>query len=150
MEHKIRVGIAGATGMVGQQYIALLQGHPWFEVTHVVASARSAGKTYAEAVEGRWHMKVDTPSDGGVTSFCNRRYRGNERSLRFHFSALDTDIAREWEEKYAAAGIPVVSNASAHRHTADVPMVIPEVNPDHMTLFRRNVRRADGKKVLLQ
>ena len=135
MAKKLRVGILGATGMVGQQYISLLEGHPWFEVTYVAASPQSAGKTYMEAVAGRWHMQKDIPQNvmslkvSPIDDIVQAK-----KQCDFVFSALDTPVAKEWEEKYAAAGLPVVSNASTHRHTPDVPMVIPEVNPHHLEM----------------
>ncbi|MFM2414308.1 MAG: aspartate-semialdehyde dehydrogenase, partial [Candidatus Parcubacteria bacterium] len=133
---KIKVGILGATGMVGQQYITLLSDHPWFEVVHVVASQSSAGKPYKEAVAGRWHMHNDIPAPIAnlTVGTVDDIHLALER-CSFVFSALDTPIAKEWEEKYAAAGLPVVSNASTHRHTPDVPMIIPEVNPDHVNMI---------------
>src|SRR3989338_2001835 len=136
MAKKIRVGILGSTGMVGQQYLSLLDGHPWFEVTHLVASPTSSGKKYTDAVVGRWHMNKDIPLNASriiVASVDN--IPEAKKNVDFVFSALDSDIAKEWEEKYAAAGIPVVSNASAHRHTPDVPMIIPEINPHHLEMI---------------
>ncbi len=136
MNKKLRVGILGATGMVGQQYIALLTNHEWFEVTYLVASQSSAGKTYAEAVQGRWHMQAHIPeSISGLQVHTVDDLQTCAASCDFVFSALDTPIAKEWEEQYAAAGIPVVSNASTHRHTSDVPMIIPEVNPEHLEMI---------------
>lgn len=133
---KIKVGILGATGMVGQSYISLLENHPWFEVSHVIASPSSAGKRYADAVAGRWHMNKDIPEqvrDLIVVSVND--LESVKKHCRFVFSALTSDIAREWEEQYAVAGIPVVSNASTHRHTGDVPMIIPEINPHHLDMI---------------
>ncbi len=136
MIQKKRVGILGATGMVGQQYLTLIADHPWFEITHVVASASSAGKTYAEAVSGRWHMHTELPEGvGQLMVHTVDDIVAVQASCDFVFSALDGDIAKEWEEKYAAAGIPVVSNASTHRTTPDVPMIIPEINPEHLAMI---------------
>lgn len=136
MNKKLRVGILGATGMVGQQYISLLNNHEWFEVTHVVASQSSAGKTYKEAVQGRWHMQIDIPENiQSLTVHTVEDVDAVGTACDFVFSALDTPIAKLWEERYAEAGIPVVSNASTHRHTPDVPMIIPEVNPDHLAMI---------------
>lgn len=136
MSKKIRVGVLGATGMVGQQYITLLHNHPWFEVVYVVASESSAGKTYAEAVQGRWHMSTELPREVATCVVATvDRIQTCKDSCDFVFSALDTPIAKEWEEKYAEAGIPVVSNASTHRHTPDVPMIIPEINADHLSMI---------------
>jgi aspartate-semialdehyde dehydrogenase len=127
--------------MVGQQYIALLENHPWFEVRYVAASPRSAGKKYRDAVAGRWHAtgSSDYPAAAAdlVVADANDVGAAKEAAKRgdcaFVFSALDLpkDDIRALEESYAAAGFPVVSNNSAHRWTADVPMLIAEVNPDH-------------------
>jgi aspartate-semialdehyde dehydrogenase len=141
---KIPVGILGATGMVGQQYLALLAHHPWFEVRYAAASPRSAGKKYADAVAGRWNATAGLPApqvwdlvveDANDLSRAEAaRKRGD---LAFVFSALEMgkDEIRALEEAYAGAGIPVVSNASAHRWTRDVPMLIAEVNPDHTDII---------------
>jgi aspartate-semialdehyde dehydrogenase len=140
---KIPVGVLGATGMVGQQYIALLKDHPWFEVKFVAASPRSAGKSYAEAVSGRWQLArsyapsvaslvVADANDVGAAQAAAKR-----GDCAFVFSALEMgkDEIKHLEEAYAAAGIPVVSNASAHRWTPDVPMLIPEVNAHHADII---------------
>jgi aspartate-semialdehyde dehydrogenase len=140
---KIPVGILGATGMVGQQYIALLGNHPWFEVRYVAASPRSAGKKYAEAVAGRWHLeRAYGPSVGGLVvedanDVSRARAAAKAGECAFVFSALEMgkEEIRALEEAYAAAGIPVVSNASAHRWTPDVPMLIAEVNPEHTDII---------------
>jgi aspartate-semialdehyde dehydrogenase len=140
---KIPVGILGATGMVGQQYIALLSDHPWFEVRYAAASPRSAGKTYAQAAAGRWHLAKPYPPQAGavlvedandVSRAAAARKRGE---CAFVFSALEMgkEEIRTLEEAYARAGIPVVSNASAHRWTPDVPMLIAEVNPQHTDII---------------
>lgn len=144
---KIKVGILGSTGMVGQKYISLLEGHPWFEVSHLIASPSSAGKKYSDAVAGRWHMKKDIPD--WVRNLIVAPIDDLEKAKRtcdFVFSALDSDIAKEWEEKYAEAGIPVVSNASTHRHTADVPMIIPEINPQHLDIIPIQQKNRGWKK----
>ncbi len=135
---KIDVGVIGATGMVGQNYVRLLEGHPWFRVTHVSASPRSAGKRYAEAVAGRWVM--DAPIPPGVATLTVTDAEDVEAATSrcaFVFSALGMEKrrVRELEETYAAAGVPVISNNSAHRHTVDVPMLIPEVNPHHTAII---------------
>ena len=145
MEQKLRVGILGATGMVGQRFIALLEDHPWFEVVTVAASARSAGKTYEEAVGGRW--KMDTPMPEAVKKLIVANVNEVEKvasGVDFVFSAVDMtkDEIRKIEEDYAKTETPVVSNNSAHRWTPDVPMVIPEVNIDHFDVI------ADQKKRL--
>ncbi|OGK11330.1 MAG: aspartate-semialdehyde dehydrogenase [Candidatus Riflebacteria bacterium GWC2_50_8] len=136
--NKIKVGVLGATGMVGQQYINLLAQHPWFEVVYVAASPNSAGKKYGEAVAGRWQMTVDVPA--GVRELivqdANNPALADKKCV-FVFSALDMDkqLTRELENAYAAMGIPVVSNASAHRGTDDVPMLIPEINHEHIAVI---------------
>jgi aspartate-semialdehyde dehydrogenase len=140
---KIPVGILGATGMVGQQYITLLNDHPWFEVRYVAASPRSAGKKYEEAVTGRWHLaKTYAPYVGGlIVEDANDVSRAvaafKKGDCSFVFSALEMgkDETRTLEEQYATAGIPVISNASAHRWTPDVPVLIAEVNPDHTDII---------------
>ena len=141
--NKIPVGILGATGMVGQNYITLLNDHPWFEVRFAAASPRSAGKSYAQAVAGRWHLeKTYTPHVGGImVEDANDVSRAAEAQKRgdcaFVFSALEIgkDQTAALEDAYAAAGIPVISNASAHRWTADVPVLIGEVNPHHADII---------------
>lgn len=136
MNQKIRVGVLGGTGMVGQQYIQLLHNHPWFEVSYIAASSASAGKTYAEAVSGRWFARGDIPEPAKSITVCSiDQLERCKKSCEFVFSALDTAVAHEWEETYAGAGIPVVSNASAHRNTPDVPMIIPEINPEHLRMI---------------
>ena len=139
MEQKLRVGILGATGMVGQRFIALLEDHPWFEVVVVAASPRSAGKTYEEAVGGRW--KMTTPMPEGVKNLIVMNVNEVEKvasCVDFVFSAVDMskDEIRAIEEAYAKTETPVVSNNSAHRWTPDVPMVVPEINPEHFEVIR--------------
>jgi aspartate-semialdehyde dehydrogenase len=142
---KMNVGVIGATGMVGQNYLRLLKDHPWFQVTHVSASPRSAGKTYAEAVAGRWVMDEDIPANI-ANLIVGDASNVEEAKLKCElvFSAVDMDkqAVRELEEAYAANDIPVVSNNSAHRWTEDVPMFIPEVNPHHADIipFQRQNR----------
>ncbi|MBR2764726.1 MAG: aspartate-semialdehyde dehydrogenase [Blautia sp.] len=145
MSEKLKVGILGATGMVGQRFISLLDGHPWFEVVTVAASARSAGKTYEEAVGGRW--KMDTPMPEAVKGLTVMNVAEVEKvasTVDFVFSAVDMskDEIRAIEEAYAKTETPVVSNNSAHRWTPDVPMVVPEINPEHFEVI------ADQKKRL--
>ena len=133
---KLKVGILGATGMVGRHYISLLENHPWFEVGYVAASPRSAGKKYADAVAGKWHLKEPIPNVvKELVVHAVDEIEEAKRNCSFVFSAVDSDIAREWEEKYAEAGIPVISNASAHRNAKDVPMLIPEINPGHTEII---------------
>ncbi|MDR2542692.1 MAG: aspartate-semialdehyde dehydrogenase, partial [Treponema sp.] len=140
---KIPVGILGATGMVGQQYISLLNDHPWFEVCYVAASPRSAGKKYEEAVAGRWQLAASYAQHVGsiVVEDANDVSRAvaefKKGGCSFVFSALEMgkDEIRSLEDEYAAAGFPVISNASAHRWTSDVPVLIAEVNPDHADII---------------
>jgi aspartate-semialdehyde dehydrogenase len=135
---KIRVGVIGATGMVGQNYLRLLENHPWFQVTHVSASPRSAGKTYARAVTGRWVMDGEIPAGVAALTVGDASDVAEAKAkCDFVFSAVEMDkqAVRELEEKYAANDMPVVSNNSAHRHTADVPMLIPEINPEHTDII---------------
>ena len=146
---KLRAGVIGGTGMVGQRFISLLENHPWFEVTVIAASAASAGKSYAEAVEGRWKLasampeyakhivvqdasKVDEVASGVDLIFC----------------AVDMkkDETRALEDAYARAETPVISNNSAHRSTPDVPMIIPEVNPGHLDVIEYQKKRLGTKR----
>ena len=129
----VNVGILGATGMVGQRFISLLENHPWFEVVTVAASPRSAGKTYEEAVGGRW--KMDTPMPEAVKKLVVLNVNDVEHvasTVDFVFSAVDMtkEEIKAIEEEYAKTETPVVSNNSAHRWTPDVPMVVPEINPE--------------------
>ena len=138
MQEKLKVGILGATGMVGQRFISLLENHPWFEVTTLAASARSAGKTYEEAVGSRW--KMDTPMPERVKNLVVMDVtQVEEVSARvdFVFSAVDMtkEEIRAIEDAYAKMETPVVSNNSAHRWTPDVPMVVPEINPEHLEVI---------------
>src|SRR6202045_3354832 len=140
-----KVGILGATGMVGQRFIQLLNNHPWFEIAWLAASDRSAGKTYAEAC--KW--KLDTPLPARIAAMTvmpNVPEQTPDGELpKIIFAALDADIARELEPKFAAAGCAVVSNSSAFRMTPDVPLVVPEVNADHLALIeRQSWRRETG------
>ena len=140
MAEKIKVGVLGATGMVGQRYIKLLEDHPWFEVTYVAASPRSAGKAYREAVKNRWLIGSDIPA--GVADLIVEDANNAKLALgkcKFVFSALEMgkDEIKALEEAYAAEGIPVVSNASANRWTSDVPMLIPEINASHLDIIEK-------------
>lgn len=144
MEKKLKVGVLGATGMVGQRFIALLENHPWYEVVTVAASERSAGKTYEEAVGGRW--KMTTPMPEAVKKLIVMNVNEVENvaaSVDFVFSAVDMskDEIKAIEEAYAKTETPVVSNNSAHRWTPDVPMVIPEVNPEHFEVIKDQRKR---------
>ena len=149
MDQKLRVGILGATGMVGQRFISLLENHPWFEVVTVAASARSAGKTYEEAVGGRW--KMTTPMPEAVKKLVVMNVNEVEKvasTVDFVFSAVDMtkDEIRAIEEEYAKTETPVVSNNSAHRWTPDVPMVVPEINPEHFAVIEDQKKRLGTKK----
>lgn len=131
-----KVGILGATGTVGQRFIQLLESHPWFEITWLAASDRSAGKTYGEAV--RW--KLDTPLPARIAAMtveANTPAESKTEVPKIIFAALDADIARELEPKFAEFGCAVISNSSAFRMGADVPLVIPEVNADHLSLIEQ-------------
>jgi len=149
MSGKLKVGVLGGTGMVGQRFIALLENHPWFEVTTIAASPRSAGKTYEEAVGGRW--KMDTPMPEAVKKIVVMNVNEVEAvaaKVDFVFSAVDMtkEEIRKIEEDYARAEIPVVSNNSAHRWTPDVPMVVPEINPEHMQVIAFQRKRLGTKR----
>ena len=144
MEQKLRVGILGATGMVGQRFISLLENHPWYEVVAVAASPRSAGKTYEEAVGGRW--KMTTPMPEGVKKLMVMNVNEVEKvasEVDFVFSAVDMtkEEIRAIEDAYAKTETPVVSNNSAHRWTPDVPMVVPEINPEHFEVIEHQKKR---------
>lgn len=146
---KFKVGILGATGMVGQRFIALLENHPWFEVVTVAASPRSAGKTYEEAVGDRW--KMPTPMPEAVKKQIVKNVNEIEAvaaTVDFVFSAVDMtkDEIRAIEEAYAKAEVPVVSNNSAHRWTPDVPMVVPELNPEHFEVIEYQKKRLGTKR----
>ncbi|MCI5951873.1 MAG: aspartate-semialdehyde dehydrogenase [Anaerostipes sp.] len=144
MDKKLKVGILGATGMVGQRFIALLENHPWYEVVAVAASPRSAGKTYEEAVGGRW--KMDTPMPEAVKSLVVMNVNEVEAvaaEVDFVFSAVDMtkEEIRAIEDAYAKTETPVVSNNSAHRWTPDVPMMVPEINPEHAEVIEAQKKR---------
>lgn len=144
MEKKLRVGILGATGMVGQRFISLLENHPWYEVVTVAASPRSAGKSYEEAVGDRW--KMSTPMPEAVKHLTVMNVNEIEKvaaGVDFVFSAVDMtkDEIKAIEEAYAKTETPVVSNNSAHRWTPDVPMVVPEINPQHFEIIKDQRKR---------
>ena len=139
-----RVGIVGATGMVGQRFATLLENHPWFHVTAVAASKRSAGKTYEEAVAGRWFMQQPLP-EAMKKIIVKDAYdiEGMKQEVDFIFCAVDMkkEEIRALEEAYAKAEIPVISNNSAHRSTPDVPMIVPEINPEHAEIIPAQRKR---------
>src|SRR6266478_4467290 len=130
MSNKLPVGILGATGIVGQRFIQMLEGHPWFEVAWLAASDRSEGRPYAEAA--RWRLKTAIPANVAKMTVAPANPGGAPKII---FAALDAAIARELEPQFADAGCAVVSNSSALRMQSDVPLVIPEVNPDHIKLI---------------
>lgn len=149
MSEKLKAGILGGTGMVGQRFISLLENHPWFEVTTIAASPRSAGKTYEEAVGGRW--KMATPMPEAVKKIVVMNVNEVEKvasSVDLVFSAVDMskEEIKKIEEEYAKTETPVVSNNSAHRWTPDVPMVIPEINPEHFQVIEFQKQRLGTKK----
>ncbi|MCK9861053.1 aspartate-semialdehyde dehydrogenase [Paenibacillus sp. ATY16] len=144
MSQKLKVGIVGGTGMVGQRFVQLLDQHPWFEVTVIAASAGSAGKPYVESVQNRW--KLDTPIPEAVKNIVVQDASKVEEvaaGVDFVFCAVDMPKKeiQALEEAYAKTGTPVVSNNSAHRWTADVPMVIPEINPEHLEVIEAQRKR---------
>ena len=144
MNEKLRVGILGGTGMVGQRFISLLEDHPWFEVTTIAASPRSAGKTYEEAVGGRWKMKTLMPEKvKGIVVMNVNEVEKVAAEVDFVFSAVDMskDEIKAIEEAYAKTETPVVSNNSAHRWTPDVPMVVPEINTEHFEVIKDQRKR---------
>ncbi len=149
MKKKLRVGILGATGMVGQRFISLLEDHPWYQVVTVAASPRSAGKTYEEAVGDRW--KMSTPMPEAVKDLVVMNVNEVEKvasGVDFVFSAVDMskEEIKAIEEAYAKTETPVVSNNSAHRWTPDVPMVVPEINPEHFQVIPFQRERLGTKK----
>lgn len=144
MSEKLQVGILGGTGMVGQRFISLLENHPWFEVKVIAASPRSAGKTYREAVGDRW--KMTTPMPEAVKDIVVMNVNEVEKvaaEVDFVFSAVDMtkDEIRAIEEQYAKTETPVVSNNSAHRWTPDVPMIVPEINAEHIEVIEAQKKR---------
>ena len=149
MEKKLKVGILGATGMVGQRFIALLDNHPWFEVVKLAASSRSAGHKYGELMEGKWKMPTAMPNavkDMVVLDVSD--VKNVSEGIDFVFSAVNMtkDEIKAIEEEYAKAELPVVSNNSAHRWTPDVPMCVPEINPEHMHVIESQKKRLGTTK----
>ncbi|NLW16688.1 MAG: aspartate-semialdehyde dehydrogenase [Firmicutes bacterium] len=149
MRKQYRVGVIGATGMVGQRFVTLLADHPWFNITAVAASSRSAGQPYGQAVAGRWMMPTPVPQSVAQLTVLNATQVDEvARQVDFVFCAVEMDAAatRELEDSYARAGIPVVSNNSAHRGTPDVPMLIPEINPQHLEVIPAQQRRLGSQR----
>ncbi len=148
-QQKLKVGVLGATGMVGQRFVSLLEQHPWFEVTLVAASERSAGQPYADAVKGRWAMSTAVPARTAALVVESAAAVGRiSEQVDLVFCAVDMpkDETARLEEDYARHETPVVSNNSAHRATPDVPMMIPEVNPEHVAVIDAQRRRLGTRR----
>ena len=148
MPERLRVGIIGATGMVGQRFISLLARHPWFDVVTLAASERSAGKCYREAVGDRWRMTTPMPEQAAGLVVKNAALVDEvSKGLDLVFCAVDMpkEETRTLEESYARAEVPVVSNNSANRLAPDVPMVIPELNPEHFAAIEKQKKRLGTK-----
>ena len=147
---KYKVGVIGGTGMVGQRFVTLMENHPWFQLTAIAASPRSAGKTYEEAVAHRWAMKTPIPQQAKSMVVLDAQADINKIAgmVDFVFCAVDMkkEDIRALEERYAKAECPVVSNNSAHRWTDDVPMVVPEMNPEHLEVIPAQRARLGTKR----
>ncbi len=147
---KYKVGVIGATGMVGQRFVTLMQGHPWFTLTVVAASPRSAGKRYADVMEGRWQLETPLPDCARDLIVMDATADAEKIAgmVDFVFSAVDMkkDEIQALEERYAKLECPVVSNNSAHRWTPDVPMVVPEINPEHILVIESQRKRLGTKR----
>lgn len=145
-----KVGVIGATGMVGQRFVTLMENHPWFRLTAIAASPRSAGKTYEEAIASRWAMDTPMPEEAKkmVVFDAEADVEQIASMVDFVFSAVDMkkDEIQALEEKYAKHECPVVSNNSAHRWTPDVPMVVPEINPDHLSVIPAQRKRLSTER----
>src|SRR4051812_37466461 len=144
MRNKLKVGVLGATGMVGQRFVSLLDTHPWFELTAVAASASSAGKTYADAVAGRWTLTTPVPGSAAKLTVGDASHiSAIAEQVDFVFCAVDMskEAIAKLEDDYARAETPVISNNSAHRWTPDVPMMIPEINSDHTQVIEAQRKR---------
>ncbi len=149
MDRKLKVGVLGATGMVGQRFLSLLENHPWYEVVVVAASPNSAGKRYEDAVGGRWKMTTPMPKAYKDLIVMNvNDVDAVAKEVDFVFSAVDMtkDEIKAIEEAYAKTETPVVSNNSAHRWTKDVPMVVPEINPEHFEIIESQKKRLGTKR----
>ena len=148
---KYKVGVIGGTGMVGQRFVTLMENHPWFELKVIAASPRSAGKTYEEAVGGRWAMDTPIPEQAKNLVVMNAEadVAAIAAQVDFVFSAVDMkkEEIKALEEQYAQQECPVVSNNSAHRWTPDVPMVIPELNPEHIKVVEAQRKRLGMARV---
>ncbi len=149
MNKKLKVGVLGGTGMVGQRFVTLLDNHPWFEVVSVAASERSAGLPYSKAVEGRWKLEAPIPEkvkDIMVRNVLEISRVAEEVDMVFCAVDMKKDEIKDLEEKYAKAEVPVISNNSAHRWTEDVPMIIPEINPEHAAIIENQKKRLGTKR----
>jgi aspartate-semialdehyde dehydrogenase len=149
MASKLKVGVLGATGMVGQRFVSLLDGHPWFELTAVAASAASSGKSYGDAVAGRWALATPVPAAAAKLTVGNAaEVAAIAGQVDFVFCAVDMpkDATAKLEEDYARAETPLISNNSAHRWTPDVPMMIPEINPHHAGVIETQRRRLGTRR----
>jgi aspartate-semialdehyde dehydrogenase len=149
MASKLKVGVLGATGMVGQRFVSLLDNHPWFELAAIGASPSSAGKSYGDAVAGRWALGTAIPAAANqlvVSDAADIKRMADQ--VDFVFCAVDMDKAAtaKLEEDYARAEVPLVSNNSAHRWTPDVPMMIPEINSDHASIIEAQRKRLGSKR----
>ena len=144
------VGIIGCTGMVGQRFVTLMEEHPWFRLTAIAASSRSAGKTYAQAVEGRWALDVPMPEEAKDLVVLDAEKDAEQLASQVDFCFCAVDMKKEeiraLEEKYARLECPIVSNNSAHRWTDDVPMVVPEINPEHLEVIPAQRKRLGTKR----
>ncbi len=147
---KYKVGVIGGTGMVGQRFVSLLEQHPWFQLTVIAASSRSAGKTYEEAIGTRWALETPMPESARKMVVMNAQtdIEAIASQVDFVFSAVDMkkEEIQALEEAYAKHECPVVSNNSAHRWTPDVPMVVPEINPEHIKVIEDQRKRLDVKR----
>ena len=150
MKESFNIGIIGATGMVGQRFITLLADHPWFKIKVLAASGRSAGKPYREAVGAKWVMDGEIPENVAdiVVMDASEDAEKIAKSVDFVFCAVNMkkDEIKALEEKYAKLECPVISNNSAHRHTPDVPMIIPEINPEHLEIIETQRKRLGTKR----
>ena len=148
--NQYKVGIIGCTGMVGQRFITLMENHPWFQLTALAASARSAGKTYEEAVEGRWALDIPLPEEAKKLVVLDAEADAEKMAALVDFCFCAVDMKKEdiraLEEKYAKLECPIVSNNSAHRWTDDVPMVVPEINADHIAVIDAQRKRLGTKR----
>ena len=145
---KMKVGVVGATGMVGQRFLTLLADHPYFEVVKLAASKNSAGKKYVDALNGRWKLATPMPEKYADMVVIDAENIEEMKECAFVFCAVNMkkDEIKALEEKYAKAEIPVVSNNSAHRWTPDVPMVVPEINPEHLEVIKSQRERLGTKR----